>query len=198
MDFSGISVEKVNNLANDGKITKVLAEELIKKSAYWYEHPAGYPVNAPGHAKHIRSPEAYWSEILGESQSKWQSWRIDFGANVFEINRAVDRCQKQILDAIETAQEKDWLALEENLHIKVRQSVTNFDGHEYDLFPVNVENHMIFGSNSIYVTAFVRHLISESLDFSSIARLKCGKCGRTFLNRRQLNYHRRMMHRILL
>ncbi|MBW4461583.1 MAG: hypothetical protein KME47_15290 [Nodosilinea sp. WJT8-NPBG4] len=198
MLFSGLSVEKVRSLASDGKITKTLAEELIKKSAYWYDHPAGYPVNAPGHAKHIRSPEACWSEILGESQSKWQSWRIDFGANVFEINRAVDRCQKQILDTIEIDQTKEWAALEENLHIKVRQSVANFDGHEYDLFPVNIENHMIFGANSICVTAFVKYLISESVDFSTIERLKCGKCGRTFLNRRQLNIHRRKMHGVLL
>ncbi len=96
--------KRVIQTAQNQQIKRSFAEELIKKSAYWYSHPSGYPVHAPNHFKHIYDPVGRKYALLkalgDENIAKpiKNDWKIDFGSNTFLISNAILKCQSTLLN----------------------------------------------------------------------------------------------------
>jgi hypothetical protein len=184
----------VLQLSEDGYVERSLSEKLLKSSVYWYEHPSGYPVHAPGHVKRISSREA------NRKGTTSNDWCVEFGANAFSISRAVSRCQKVLLDFLDKQFSRyvymgDASEVEKSLHEKVRQSVENFDGYEYGLYPVNPENHMMFGASSISVGEFIAALLAKCQTSTNVGvGLTCLRCKKDFNNMRELRDHVQRAH----
>lgn len=128
MNLHGIERDKVLLLAKNNEVYRSFAEELIKSSAYWYEHPqSGLPTRAPNHFKHI------YERAKG-------NWEIEFGANAFSISSAVCRCQATLLKFFydyEQGKEIDINEIKRILHFCVRECVENYKGDGYELYPVS-------------------------------------------------------------
>jgi hypothetical protein len=187
MNLHGIERDKVLLLAKDKEVYRSFAEELIKSSAYWYEHPSGTPVKAPNHSKHIY-------------QTGTNNWEIEFGANAFSISSAVCRCQETLLKFFydyEQGKEIDINEIKRILHFCVRECVENYKGDGYELYPVSYSNHMRFGATSICVTDFVNCILSKCQTFKDTSHQNfeiCPKCLQKFKNKNDLNYHQQTSH----
>lgn len=251
MGLHGIERHEVLKLAEDEEVERSLAEQVLKVSVYWYEHPSGVPVNAPGHVKRIYSAGRKHDErmhslgfaIEKKSGTKRNDWKIDFGANTFSISKAISRCQAALIEFLNAAEQVDdakailvfwckWYGkiridrplkaetldlwsislvyylifkrananmeeIKKTLCVKVRQSVENSEGYEYDLYPISYDNHMIFGATSICIDAFINFIIQKCQTFKKINRLRsavCPLCMKSFNNNRDLKYHHQVVH----
>jgi hypothetical protein len=163
--------EKIINLVQNNSVNRSLAEEIIKKSAYWYKHPSGHPVHAPNHFKRIDDPVGTRYAMLaalGKNETSKlipSDWRIQFGSNIFLISKAILRCQSSLLKFIDNAEAGKLATLAElkqELKIQVRQSVANYSGDEYEGYYSGFDgNHLIFGTQSISTEDFVNFILSK-------------------------------------
>lgn len=127
-----------------GKIRKETTIYFIEECAYWYLHPSGKPVRAPGHSERIKGSE--------------NGWRIDYGANTFLVGKAIERCKKTILDYIENikfekVKPEDLDKIKIDILNNVSSSVSNYGNAAYRTYPVE-NGHMKFGVQSICVDNF--------------------------------------------
>ncbi|BAY66935.1 hypothetical protein NIES22_70790 (plasmid) [Calothrix brevissima NIES-22] len=164
--------ERIINIAPEKYVNRSLAEEMIKKTAYWYSRSSSQlPVHAPNHFKRIYDPVgkryALSMALSGEKISSpiKSDWRIDFGSNTFLISKAILRCQSTLLAFLDSAESGDILKLvdlKDNLKMNVRQSVANHTGQEYEGYYSGFDgNHLIFGTQSISTEDFVNVILSK-------------------------------------
>lgn len=141
----------LHELLPNGRVSKELAQEFVRKSTWWYEYPkAKRPVPAPKHSLNIY-------EMDGE-------WQIDFGRNTFLVSKAIKRCIIVIKEYIKSFEEGHPWSREELircLHLQVRGSVAIY-GKEYKGFYNHmVGNDMKFGVTSIDVNDFTNLILSR-------------------------------------
>lgn len=126
-------------------IEKEVAQYLVRQSAWWLKHPAGYAVRAPRHA----------SNIYGSNRD----WRIDFGANSFLVGRAAVRCLRTVKDAIDRIDRGELISYKDirsRMFHNIWGSVANFEGVEYEGFYSAIEgNDIVFGTQSVDVSDFI-------------------------------------------
>jgi hypothetical protein len=130
---------KVSQLSEHGEIELSLAQEFIRKSAYW-DHPKAGLVSAPKHANRIRGHE--------------KDWRIEFGANTFLVGHAIWRCQQSLLKFFDHIESRKIISfddqireLRQELENNVLGAVANYGGDEYQGYYSAVNgDYMIFGT----------------------------------------------------
>ncbi len=143
---------RVIQIAEFENVDRSVAEKFIANSVYWYDHPCGRPVEAPGHINNI-----YGSE---------KNWRIDFGANTFLISNAIVRCQKKMilfLDRLDSGYYINLIDLRNALEFCLRSAVANYEGHKYEsLYPLVEDKYhnkyMKFGSQAIRTDYFINEI----------------------------------------
>ncbi|MBD2492098.1 hypothetical protein [Aulosira sp. FACHB-615] len=165
--------ERILNIAPEQYVKRSLAEELIKKSAYWYSHRSQHPVHAPNHFKHIHDPMGKAYALINALRTEGEEistptrsdWKINFGGNTFLISKAVLRCQSTLLTFLDNAEVGEILKLDELKHklkMDVRKSVANYSGQEYEGYYSSFDgNHLIFGSQSISTEDFANVILSK-------------------------------------
>src|SRR5262245_25577357 len=72
----------LSQLRADDRALGEVAERLIEKSIWWYDHPQGDKVRAPAHSKHIRTGKAGLELQLGDKK--------------FLIGNAIVECAAQV------------------------------------------------------------------------------------------------------
>ena len=138
---------KVKQLSEHEEIELSLAKDFIKKSAYWVNHPkTGEIEQASGHS----------SNIFGNKRN----WRIEFGSNTFLVGHAICRCQQTLLDFLKVIEYKKIKLsddqknkLRDRLEMNVCGAVANYQGYEYDYYPVD-GNYMKFGTQAKILSIF--------------------------------------------
>lgn len=134
--------------SHDGRVPRLIAEELVARSAWWEGHPAG-PVRAPRHAERIDGDE--------------RSWFVEFGANSFLVAAAVRDCCQRIRQWVREQQAlpvsaKSWERLAGELHVIVRGSIANYRGDTYSGYGRGAQGKLVFGTQAVYVNDFVSGL----------------------------------------
>jgi len=129
-----------------GRVPHYVAEEIVAGCAWWESHPSG-PVRAPKHANRIEGSET--------------SWRLEFGANTFQVARAIHGCCQRIRQW--TSQQREmpvsaqaWKSLNNELQGIVRGSVTNYRGDRFSRYGHNSGSKLIFGAQAICANDFVK------------------------------------------
>lgn len=132
---------------DDDNVSKEFAQELVGACASW-DHPKAHTwVLAPAHAKRI---------FKG-----FHGWAIEFGANSFLIEKAIERSRRLIKrrlagEAIDDETLLQWL---QNC---IADSVAN-NGSEYNgRYPVERTGVMRFGTSGIDVERAAKFLISRA------------------------------------
>ena len=141
---------KFKNLRLNGRISIILAQQLVEQSAYWHGHPSGRPVSAPNHANRI---------YCGS-----RGWAIDFGANTFLIERAFFYSEKMLIEYLYTLGTGSFEKKEavNRMRRAVCGSVSNHIGDIYDSYWSN-NGFLVFGTQAIKVDNFIQ-LIFEIID----------------------------------
>ena len=128
-----------------------LAERFIEATAWWLTHSSGSAVRAPKHAERI-----YKSD---------HGLAIDFGANTFLVEKALERCRNKVNDYLDEAarghitEKSDVI---ETLKRIVSGAVANADGYEYTgYYPVENDD-LVFGAQSIDLNDAADFIIWES------------------------------------
>ncbi|MBJ6749893.1 hypothetical protein [Geomonas anaerohicana] len=119
-------------------VPKELAQAFLRASCWWLTHSSGMPVRAPGHADRI-----YSSTIHG--------WAVDFGANTFLVGKAIERSGRKIkefLEAVAVGTILPIATLKNNINFAISSAVTNYEGYEYDYYPIS-GTELIFGAQSV-------------------------------------------------
>ena len=147
---------KIEKLSTHQAVERSLAEEFIRKSAYWYDHICGYPVKAEKHARRVEGSKT--------------NWIIEFGSNTFLVGKAICRCQATLLGFLDQLSHRNQNIsieqLREKLILDVRRSVANFNGDEYDEYSCIEKNYMKFGTQAINIDDFV-NLICQKVELDS-------------------------------
>ncbi|MEA5596650.1 phospholipase D-like domain-containing protein [Rivularia sp. UHCC 0363] len=143
---------KVKQLSEHKEIERSLAEEFIRKSAYWNHPKAGRFVLSPGHA----------SRIIGNKKN----WRIEFGSNSFLVGHAICRCQQTLLEFLRNFEytkikpsDNQKIELRQKLELNVLGAVANSKGYEY-YYPSD-DNYMVFGTQAINFKEFVNFFLKK-------------------------------------
>lgn len=143
-------IARLNGLCPSGKISLIQAQEAIASSAWWEAHPSG-PVRARGHAQNVKGKDGLWY--------------IDFGANTFLITRSISRCCNLISNWISQHDGEilpdAWVGLYSSLARTLRGSVSNYNGEEYDYYSAGTEDKILFGTQAISITGFLRFIAYE-------------------------------------
>ncbi|SDX45051.1 hypothetical protein [Thiocapsa roseopersicina] len=138
-------------LVHSEAVTQELAQNFIRKSAWWHTHSSGQPVRAPGHASRV-----YKSH---------HGWAVDFGANTFLVAKAIARCGKElnvIIDRAVRGEAIDLPAIRQKLMLHIRGAVANNNGNEYaGYYPVSGTD-MLLGAQSIDVENGADFVIEQS------------------------------------
>ncbi|MDZ4858304.1 MAG: hypothetical protein SGI88_04920 [Candidatus Hydrogenedentes bacterium] len=138
-------------LERNETIPRELAERFIEATAWWLTHASGSAVRAPGHAKRM-----YKSH---------HGWTVDFGANMFLVGKAIERCKVAIngaLDEISEGRIPLKSDIINSLKTEVSGAVANANGHEYQgYYPIEDED-LIFGAQSIDVSDAAEFMINET------------------------------------
>lgn len=138
-------------LVRSEAVTQELAQNFIRKSAWWHTHSSGQPVRAPRHASRV-----YKSH---------HGWAVDFGANTFLVAKAIARCGQELNAGIDRAvrgEAVDLPALRQKLTLHICGAVANNNGNEYSgYYPVSGTD-MFFGAQSIDVVNGADFLIEQS------------------------------------
>lgn len=175
IDIPTLDVEKIKRLDQEVKnikseidlflsgehelLTESEARELIRRSAWWYQHSYG-PCRAPGDA--------------GRIYKLHDHWRITLGSNGLDISKALKRCLETIKNEINKVNLSNnrglYDRMEHSLYYNVLFSVINHEGFEFEGTYSSVENkHIKFGAHSIKITDFINAVfdlaeIKDSLD----------------------------------
>ena len=119
-----------------------LAQDLIKASAFWVEHPQGI-TPAPGMSDRI---------VIG-----FHGWELTFGANSFLIERAILLCKRTVLEELDHAQKSgqtiDRGLLYGRLITCVRKSVADWSHQPVDYYkggaPAELKRQMPYTADSM-------------------------------------------------
>ena len=116
--------EKVAAFGEAGNVPIALAQDLIKASAFWVDHPQG-----------IIHPEPGWSDRIERGP---HGWEVKFGANYFLVEQAILLCKRTILDELDHAQKSsqpiDKKVLYGRLVTCVRKSVADYSHQPSDYY----------------------------------------------------------------
>lgn len=128
-----------------------LAEDFVRESAWWHTHSSGRPIRAPNHASNIYNSH--------------HGWAVKFGANIFLVGKAIERCNDEINNYIDLAINGNIPSLEElesALVLHIRGAVANNNGYEYEgYYPLDGRD-MMFGAQSIDVYDGVKFILAKS------------------------------------
>ena len=124
--------ERVTAFGESGNVPISLAQDLIRSSAFWVDHPQGIIHPVPKWADHI---------VKGP-----QGWEVRFGgekSNKFLIERAILLSKETILDEIiraqNSGQEIDSRLLFRRLITCTRKSVANYENKTFDYYTGGAE-----------------------------------------------------------
>lgn len=134
----------------NGDVLMEFARDIIRRSVWWLTHSSGSPVNAWG----------FGDRLVG-SQGNW--W-VSFGSNNFLVGKAISRCLKvinSVVDDTVNGGNATYRDLLDRLSNAIRGSVSNYQGHEYDSYPVNFQNEMVFGAHAIDVDSVINIVLSK-------------------------------------
>jgi len=138
-------------IVREEMIPKEIAQQFIRRSAWWLTHSSGMPVRARGHARRI-----YKSQ---------HGWTVVFGGNSFLVGKAVERCRNEINNFFEEASSGKLPRLSDLKKLLCRQisgAVANNDGYEYDGYYPITDGQLIFGAQAIDVNDGADYLIEEA------------------------------------
>jgi hypothetical protein len=129
-----------------------LARRFIRESAWWLTH-FHKPVPAPKHADRM-----YMSQ---------HGWAVDFGANSFLVEKAIERCRKELerqqarADAGEVVPRSE---IKEELEKVISGCVANSNGQEYSgYYPIRRSDRtLVFGAQGIGVDDGANLMISDA------------------------------------
>lgn len=150
---------RLKKLGSDQSVPRKIAEEFVKSTAYWIDHPCGTRWS-PGDACHLYGSDPDWCIYAG---------------NTFVVGRAILRCRKILKEFLAHAIKGvalDFETLRGRLKDAVRMSVKNCNGAEYSLFPVKkgiydehdqylAVEYMKFGTHGIFIGEFVDKILQE-------------------------------------
>jgi len=160
-------LNKLANLAQDGRVSKETAVKFIEKSAWWLTHVSG-PVREPGYASRLEGNES--------------SWSLNYGSNRFHVSRAIIKCSKELKRFMQrnskepNFKENTLRELRQCLSAVVCGCVSGYGGQVYDQYHGDREE-MVFGSHAIKTKEFidccfeivpVDRLIARQLQLESI------------------------------
>lgn len=151
--------ERMNRVRKGGSGRRGALQCLVAESAYWYGHPQG-PARAPKHSDRLQiGPYGH---------------ELEFGANKFLVERALDSCLQYIdrcLDWMEKSGRKAaWDAARPDLALRVADSVSNHCDELFGgLYPRDSRGYMHFGTQAIHVDGFVACLY-ERLELHRVFR----------------------------
>jgi hypothetical protein len=139
------------NMIADAKARREVAERLIEKSAWWYDHPSG-KTRAPNHCERI-SDGVYGLEL-------------GFGANRFLVGKAVSECASQLdalLAAVPTSDSNAPSPILSEIHKiahvvvrpVLRRCVMHQNGETYACYGNAEDDFMYFGAQAINVPEFI-------------------------------------------
>ncbi|EJN17932.1 hypothetical protein PMI36_05349 [Pseudomonas sp. GM79] len=132
-------------------VPRELAEEFIRRTAWWHTHSSGSPVRAPKHSDRI-----YRSH---------HGWTIDFGANSFLVGKAISRCSIEInkfIDGSISGNLQEIVDLKKKLIMHIRGAVANNNQDEYAGYYSLTGPDMMFGAQSIDVEDGANFIIQKS------------------------------------
>ena len=133
----------LKNLAEAGNVPLETAECLIRKSAQFIHPISKQLLEAPGHAKRIKS--------------RSDGWYIEFGSNKLLISKSVQHCKEVIygfLCNVDREEYETLLDLRDRLKRVIRGSVENVNGKVYPQYQAQGEA-MVFGPAYIILDDFV-------------------------------------------
>lgn len=143
-------LNSVSWLDRSARVPRELAEQLVRRSAYWVAHPRGEPVRAPQHASHIVRVREY-------------GLVLDLG-NHFLVECAISIARLALLATLEWAR----LCRLPSYEIVERTLMDGFSGavadhklNPYDSYPVHGE-YLMFGANGIHVPTATQYLLRAS------------------------------------
>lgn len=136
--------KRLERFTKDGKMPIGVCQRLISDTAWWHGHPQG-PARAPNHYKRVTSGV--------------HGWEIEFGANLFLVEKAIRRCISIITEhaflAERTRAKVDAIELRYSMSLQVRSAVAKYNGAEYKEYYDTVNGFMLFGTQAINVNDFV-------------------------------------------
>ncbi|BAS60399.1 hypothetical protein LBWT_X4710 (plasmid) [Leptolyngbya boryana IAM M-101] len=140
-----------NWVVREETIALELAQEFVRRSAWWLNHPSGQDVRAPRYAERI-----YKSA---------HGWTLEFGANKFLVGKAIERCQKVViafLESTESVKPQSLADLKKALSLQISGSVANCNDEEYQgCYPV-YSGQLVFGNAAIDIADAVDFLFEEA------------------------------------
>lgn len=137
--------ERMSRVRQGGSGRRGALQCLVAESAYWYGHPHG-STRAPKHSDRLQ---------IGP-----HGFELEFGANKFLVERALDRCLQYIdrcLDWTEKSGSKAaWSDARPELALRVADAVANHCDELFGgLYPRDNRGYMHFGTQAIHVEGFV-------------------------------------------
>jgi len=140
--------QKLGEWRRGGTVSPYLLRQLIEKSAWWYDHPQS-PTRAPRHADRLAKG--------------LDGLEIQFGANYFLVESALNRCERSIIDALQRAEASNELidgkALRRKLIIDICVSVADYSHEEFwGGYPIDDNGFMHFGTQAISISDFVSEI----------------------------------------
>src|SRR5690606_27648894 len=132
------------------RVPREIAEQLVRRSAYWVAHPAGGPVRAPQHAAHVVRVHEF-------------GFVLELG-NYFLVERAICIARLALTCALEwgrLCRLPSYEIVEKTLRDGLGSSVANQHLRLYNNYPVEGE-YLMFGANGIHVRAATEYLLSAS------------------------------------
>jgi len=148
----------LRKLGTRESVPREVAQRFVEYSAYWIDHPYTTPP-CPGDAGYLYGSDPDWCIYDG---------------NTFVVGRAILRCRKILQEFLQDAVKGvtlDFQALRSRLTNAVRQSVENYNGDEYSLFPVRNGiyhgdeyfdlEYMKFGTKGIVISYFVNLILEK-------------------------------------
>jgi hypothetical protein len=134
-------------------VPKPIAQQFVRRSAWWLTHSSGKAVRAPGHAANM-----YLSDRHG--------WAINFGANTFLVGKAVERCVDAIREDMDRAgggRLLSWAQLRERLYLAISGAVANYGNYEYGGFYPISGDELVFGAQAINVSDAADYILALTI-----------------------------------
>lgn len=136
-------LERVAAFGEPGNVPVSLAQDLIKVSAFWIDHPQG-----------IIHPKSGWSDRIENGPDGWE---VKFGSNYFLVERAILLSKRTIIEELDHAQKSSQLIDRKLLYRRlitcVRKSVANGRHEPYDyytgIYPPEVDPQEFYTADSM-------------------------------------------------
>lgn len=149
---------KIQRFHKNGVMHIGVAQRFVKNSAYWYAHPCGTPVHAPKHFNRV--------------QNGTHGWEIEFGANKFLVQKAIEECLDLLCKALAYAEVNeeyiDCSFLRSEMEFEVSGAVSNYLNERFDYYwEIRDEKYLVFGVQSIRIDKFV----GTMLDYVGIEKI---------------------------